>query len=76
MTSDSEKAFVQVSIEKGDRDDFSEPRRTLRNRYARVAFGAAIVRVCSMVRLGNTWKIMILMKSLYESFTTIFTKMI
>ena len=49
MTSDIEKAFLQVSVDKGDRDNlrflwfghiFSGAPRIVRNRFARVVFGA------------------------------------
>ena len=48
MTSDIEKAFLQISVDKGDwdylrflwfYDVFSEAPRIVRNRFARVVFG-------------------------------------
>ena len=48
MTSDIEKAFLQVSVDKGDRDYlrflwfddvFSDTPKIVRNRFARVVFG-------------------------------------
>ena len=77
MTSDIEKAFLQISVDKSDRDYlrflwfdnvFFEAPRIVRNRFARVVFGVTSSPFLLNGTIRKHMGIMNLMKNLYERF--------